>query len=218
MSSPVVSGGYPITASGAADPNYTITYVPGTLTVTPAPLTITADERRRSTARRCRPSRLSYSGFVNGDTAASLTTPPSLSTTATATSPVVAGGYPITASGAADPNYAITYVPGTLTVTPATPTISVSAPGGTFDASPFPASVTLTGSGNAPAATLENVSPHSTYYAGSGTSGTNLGSTPPSSRGDLHRRRRVPRQHRLMRRPSPRRSPSRSPRPRRRSC
>jgi MBG domain (YGX type) len=30
-------GTYPITASGAVDANYTISYVPGTLTVTPAP-------------------------------------------------------------------------------------------------------------------------------------------------------------------------------------
>ena len=35
-------GSYPITASGAASPNYTISYANGTLTVNPAPLTITA--------------------------------------------------------------------------------------------------------------------------------------------------------------------------------
>ena len=51
---------------------------------------------------------------MNGDTSASLTTPPTLSTTASAGSP--AGTYPITASGASSPNYTITYVPGTLTV------------------------------------------------------------------------------------------------------
>ena len=44
-----------------------------------------------------------YSGFVNGNTASSLTTQPALTTTATAASPV--GTYPITASGAASPNY-----------------------------------------------------------------------------------------------------------------
>ena len=52
------------------------------------------------------------------------------------------------ATGAVDPNYAITDVPGTLTVTRATPTLSVSAPGGAFDGSPFPASVTIAGAGN----------------------------------------------------------------------
>ncbi len=59
-----------------------------------------------------------YSGFVNGDTAASLTTTATISTTATAGSP--AGTYPITVGGASSSNYQITYVAGTLTITPAT--------------------------------------------------------------------------------------------------
>jgi len=58
-----------------------------------------------------------YSGFVNGDTAASLDTPAALATTATATSP--AGIYPITVSGATDANYAVTFMDGNLTITPA---------------------------------------------------------------------------------------------------
>jgi len=41
-----------------------------------------------------------YNGWVNGDTAASLTTPPTLATTASASSPVLPGGYAIIASGA----------------------------------------------------------------------------------------------------------------------
>src|SRR5262249_35116681 len=63
----------------------------------------------------------SYSGFVNGDTAASLTTPLSLMTTATVTSP--AGSYPINASGAVDSDYTITHKPRGLTI--ATPSGSV---------------------------------------------------------------------------------------------
>jgi len=55
-----------------------------------------------------------YTGLVNGDTAASLTPPPVLNSTATPTS--APGSYPITVGGASSPNYAITYVPGTLTV------------------------------------------------------------------------------------------------------
>ena len=58
---------------------------------------------------------VSYSGFVNGENASSLTTQPTISTTALTDSPV--GTYPITASGAASSNYEITYVAGTLTVT-----------------------------------------------------------------------------------------------------
>ena len=69
---------------------------------------------------------VSYSGFVNGDTPASLTTPPTITTTATAASGV--GTYPITASGAAssNANYTISYASGTLTVTPAALTVTAT--------------------------------------------------------------------------------------------
>ena len=55
----------------------------------------------------------SYQGFVGSDTSASLTTPVVLTTSATSTS--AAGAYPITASGASSPDYAISYRAGTLT-------------------------------------------------------------------------------------------------------
>lgn len=55
-----------------------------------------------------------YIGLVNGDTAASLTTPAVLSTTATGTS--LPGTYPITVSGASSADYSITYNSGTFTV------------------------------------------------------------------------------------------------------
>ena len=56
----------------------------------------------------------SFIGLVNGDTAASLTAPAVLSTTATGTSPP--GTYPITVSGASSADYSITYKGGTFTV------------------------------------------------------------------------------------------------------
>ena len=56
----------------------------------------------------------SYSGFVLGNTASNLTTQPTLTTTATSSSP--AGNYPITASGAFAANYSISYAAGTLTI------------------------------------------------------------------------------------------------------
>ena len=67
----------------------------------------------------------SYTGFVNGDTSASLTTQPTLTTTATASSHV-RQPYAITASGAVDADYTISYVAGTLTVTPAALTITAN--------------------------------------------------------------------------------------------
>ncbi len=70
---------------------------------------------------------ITYSGFVGGDTAASLTTAPSLSTTATSLSPVSGNPYPITASGAYDPDYDITYDDGDMMIEPAASVTTVSA-------------------------------------------------------------------------------------------
>jgi len=111
-------GTYTITASGAADDDYAISYATGSLTVTPVALTITADSKTKTYGAALPTLTASYSGFVNGDTAAALTTQPTLSTTTTEASHVAGGPYPITASGAVDPDYVISYVPGTLAVTP----------------------------------------------------------------------------------------------------
>ncbi len=117
---------YKITVGGAADSNYIIHYVTGTLTVTPAPLTITAVNETKAYGAALPALTASYAGFVNGDTATSLAKPPTLSTTATAHSHVSGNPYSITVGGAVNPNYAISYVSGTLTVTPAPLTITAS--------------------------------------------------------------------------------------------
>ena len=103
---------YPITASGAADPNYNISYSPGTLTINKVSLQIRADDKTKVYGAVLPSLSVTYTGLVNGDTAP--VTPPSISTTATAASPV--GTYPITASGAIDPNYNISYTAGTMTI------------------------------------------------------------------------------------------------------
>ena len=108
----VAGGPYPITASGAVDPDYTIGYVAGALTVTPAPLTIMADNQTNVYGAALPSLTASYSGFVNGDSASSLTALPTLATTATAGSHVAGSPYPITASGAVDADYTIGYTPG----------------------------------------------------------------------------------------------------------
>ncbi|WP_233834120.1 MBG domain-containing protein [Paraburkholderia sp. ZP32-5] len=128
-------GTYATTASGALDPNYTITYQSGTLTVNPAPLTITAGSGTMTYGSAVPTFTASYSGFVNGDTAASLTTAPGVSTTASASSSV--GSYATTVSGAIDPNYTITYQPGALTVTPAPLTITASNASTTYNGTAY---------------------------------------------------------------------------------
>jgi hypothetical protein len=120
----VLPGGYPITASGASDPDYTITYVTGTLTVTPAPLTITANDATKVYGAALPVLSATYSGWVHGDSAANLATAPTLSTTASTASHV--GSYTITASGAVSSDYAISYVTGSLRVTPAALTITAN--------------------------------------------------------------------------------------------
>ena len=58
------------------DTDYTISYVAGNLTVTAAPLTITADNQTKVYGAALPTLTASYTGFVNGDTAASLTPRP----------------------------------------------------------------------------------------------------------------------------------------------
>ena len=53
-----------------------------------------------------------YSGFVNGDTASSLTTAPTCSTAATSSSTVAGSPIRPSCSGAVDPNYTISYIGG----------------------------------------------------------------------------------------------------------
>jgi N-acetylneuraminic acid mutarotase len=136
-----------------------------TFQVTPAPLTISADNQTKVYGDPLPTLTASYTGFVNGDTSGSLTVSPSVTTTATASSDVVPGGYPITAGGAIDPNYTITYVAATLTIIPANQTITWSNPGhiiyGTaLSSSQLNAAVSVVGP--APAGTL-------TYNPAAGT-------------------------------------------------
>ncbi len=126
VSSHTTAGTYPITCGGGSAANYSITYMTGALTIKPTPLTITADDK--TTPYGTVPSvTWTGSGFVNGESATTLATAPNSAPTcgatvngaaASATTPpgVYAGA--ITCRDAVDPNYAITYAGGTLTVDP----------------------------------------------------------------------------------------------------
>src|SRR5580658_8315811 len=94
-----------------------------TLNIDQAVLTISTNNANMPYGGTLPTLQVSYSGFVNGDNSSSLTTPPTISTTASS-SPV--GSYPITPSGASDPNYTISYVAGTLTINPVALTITAS--------------------------------------------------------------------------------------------
>ncbi len=125
-SSPV--GTYSSTCVGAADPSYTFSTVDGTVDVTKADATITASDATFVYGGSVPAITPSYSGLVNGDTAAA--TAPTCSTTATSSSPVAS--YPSTCSGADDPNYTFGYVNGSVSVTPKAATITASSPTTTY--------------------------------------------------------------------------------------
>ena len=105
--------------------NYLFSFVPGTLTITPASLTIMANNTSQPFGTQPSLS-ASYIGLVNGDTAASLTVPPGLSTTANVNS--LPGTYPITVSGASSANYSITYKSGMYSVQLAPTSSSMEGP------------------------------------------------------------------------------------------
>ncbi|RYY29934.1 MAG: T9SS type B sorting domain-containing protein, partial [Sphingobacteriaceae bacterium] len=151
-----------ITASQAGDDTYyAATNVTQTLTVNKASLTITATNQSKTYATVNPPLTAVYTGFVNGETSADLTTQPAITTTATTTS--VVGSYPITVSGAASPNYQITYVNGALSVYPGIQTITFTAAPKTYGDPDFTVSATASSglpvtysSSNTAVATVDN--------------------------------------------------------------
>ena len=134
VTSPV--GTYPITASGYTSSNYTIIYVPGTLTVSKAPSTITSAPSTKVYGSPNPAFTVTYATFVTGDTEAVLSGTLVFTTTATTASAV--GDYDVTPSGLTSANYDITFVKGTLTVTKAPLTVT-AAPSTKVYGAPNPA-------------------------------------------------------------------------------
>ena len=130
--SSLTAGTHSITAQYGGDTNYTVAVsTPVSQLVNKATLTVTANDASRSYGTANPAFTSTITGFVIGDTQASVVTgSPSLTTTATTVSP--AGTYPITAALgtlATNNNYIFAFINGTLTVTPAageTTTLSVS--------------------------------------------------------------------------------------------
>ncbi|MEQ9300310.1 MAG: BspA family leucine-rich repeat surface protein [Cyclobacteriaceae bacterium] len=115
-------GDFAITASNAEADNYTFTYVPGTLSIGKAPLTVTADDQMMLYGADVPSLTVAYDGFVNGDNEDDLSTLPVASTTGSNTSAV--GEYLIAVAEAVSVNYEITYASGKLTITSAMLTIT----------------------------------------------------------------------------------------------
>ena len=119
------AGTYTITVNDdGSDNNYDFTTANGTLTIDKATLTATADDQNRDYGASNPTFTIDYTGFVNGDNASDLDTPPSATTTATMASDV--GSYPITVSGGSDNNYTLNRVNGTLTILPVDQVITIT--------------------------------------------------------------------------------------------
>ncbi|HEX8150251.1 MAG TPA: MBG domain-containing protein [Pyrinomonadaceae bacterium] len=109
------AGAYPVTPGGLTSSNYAINFAPGSLTVTKAALTVTADNQVKILGAANPAFTAGYTGFVLGQGPNALGGALTFATPATAASGV--GNYPVTPSGLTSPNYSITYVDGTLSVT-----------------------------------------------------------------------------------------------------
>jgi hypothetical protein len=110
-------GNYAVTPSGLTSSNYSITFHTGTLSITKAALSVTANDASKPFGAADPTFTARYSGFVNGDASAALS-----GTLAFTRSPgETVGNYSITPAGLTSSNYAITFNTGTLTITTTAP-------------------------------------------------------------------------------------------------
>ena len=115
-----------ITASQPGDNNFNqAPDVVVSLTVTKAPLTVTADNKTRAYISENPALTLSISGFVYGENQSVIDVLPSAATIADQNSPV--GEYEITVAGGEDDNYEFSYVSGVLTITKIPQTVTFTA-------------------------------------------------------------------------------------------
>jgi hypothetical protein len=163
------------TPSDATD--YTTATASVPIMVNPATLTVTANNANRAVGAANPTFTASYSGFVNGDTAAVLIGSSSLTTTATTSSP--AGTYPITAAAGTltAANYTFAFFNGTLSVVQApTVVLTTTATLAGSSTSGYTATVTVQNTGTGPASNLTLTS---------ATLGTATGSPLPQTWGTI---------------------------------
>jgi hypothetical protein len=120
-----VNAGY-VVNDGNSGGNYTVTLNSATGTITPAALTIRADDKSRDHGTANPPFTATYIGLQAGDAPSSLSGLLAFTTPATITAPP--GTYAITPLGQSSSDYAITYVNGILAVAPVLPPLRVFGP------------------------------------------------------------------------------------------
>jgi hypothetical protein len=117
------AGTHSLSASFTAQGNFLASGGSGTFSVAQAPLTVAASNATRPYGANNPAISPNFGGFVNGDTSSVLTGLLTCGTAAVPNSPV--GIYPTLCSGVSSPNYAISFVNGTLNVVPETTSLAV---------------------------------------------------------------------------------------------
>jgi hypothetical protein len=164
-------GSYPIVIGQGtlASSSYSFVFVNGSLTVNKATLLVAANHVQRVYGQPNPTLTTTITGFVGGDTQAVVTGAPSVTTTATSTSP--AGVYPIvvTQGTLAAVNYIFAFLNGNLDITPADPGVGPTPPV-SIDASlnPAPAGSPVSFTFTAPAGATGTVS----FFNGTALLGT----------------------------------------------
>ena len=117
-------GQYPISLGTLlANDNYTLSLVPAVVTITPAPLTVTATSLSLRTGARIPTLPYTVSGLVNGDAASVLS---GLVVATPANRDSIAGTYPIAPTGGSAANYALIRQNGTITLTLSIPLVGAN--------------------------------------------------------------------------------------------
>ncbi|SMD05558.1 YDG domain-containing protein, partial [Pedobacter nyackensis] len=114
---PITINGLNLT--GTDKNNYSLNAFSTTGSITPKPLTITADNKEKFAGTANPTLTASYTAFAANEDNSVLTTQPVITTLANVNSPI--GTYDINVSGAASANYSIDYVKGILTIKPGAP-------------------------------------------------------------------------------------------------
>jgi uncharacterized protein (TIGR03437 family) len=170
-------GDYPISVSGYTSTNYAINYVAGTLTISKAVLTVTAENKTKTYGAANPELTATITGFVNNENTSAISGTPALTTTATPTSG--AGSYPINVARGtlSATNYEFTFVNGTLTIGKARLTVTAANKIKVFGAPVPELTYNITGFLNGDEASVVSGRPSLTTTA---TDTSNVGSYPIS--------------------------------------
>ncbi|HXA29420.1 MAG TPA: MBG domain-containing protein [Candidatus Angelobacter sp.] len=134
-----------ITCSGVTSTNYAVTYHAGTLTVTPAQLTVTADNKSMTYGGPRPALTATITGFVNGDGSGVVSGQASCSSTGTSSSPATTYAITCALGTLSASNYTFTFAPGTLTIDPAQLTVTADNQSMTYGGTRPALTATITG-------------------------------------------------------------------------